>query len=131
MVQAQKGVMPDKMYFNASVEMLDRAHSLRLNTTDAESLLWQMLRNRRIGGLKFRRQHAISNFIADFYCHEASLIIELDGGVHNSNNQRERDTDRTFELEKLGLKVIRFRNDDVINDPEKLRLQLLNYINKL
>jgi very-short-patch-repair endonuclease len=62
------------------------AHNLRQNSTEAEQILWKQLRNRKIENMKFRRQHAIMHFVADFYCHEAKLIIEVDGGIHHVEN---------------------------------------------
>jgi very-short-patch-repair endonuclease len=61
----------------------------------------------------FRRQHPIGPFIVDFYCHEAKLVIEIDGNIHDSQENKEHDENRTFELEKLGLKVIRFKNEAI------------------
>jgi very-short-patch-repair endonuclease len=72
-------------------------------------------------GVKFRRQHPIKKYIVDFYCHAGSLIIELDGGIHNSKSQREYDENREFELIEFGLEIIRFTNDEVLHNlPEVL-----------
>ncbi|WOK05895.1 endonuclease domain-containing protein [Imperialibacter roseus] len=67
---------------------------MRKNHTAAENLLWQNLRGRKLGGHKFRRQHPVAGFIADFYCHEAKLVIELDGKIHNLSEQKEYDGGR-------------------------------------
>ncbi|WP_461634355.1 endonuclease domain-containing protein [Labilibaculum euxinus] len=83
--------------------------------TKSEKLLWTEIRNRKLNGLKFRRQHPINIFIADFYCHEIKLVIELDGNIHDSEENKEYDEGRTAELEYLGVKVIRFTNEEVIN----------------
>ena len=77
-------------------------------------MLWTYLRARELHGYKFRRQHPISDFIADFYCHECKLIVELDGEYHNIIEQKQYDDGRTYELEKLKTKVIRFTNQAVL-----------------
>jgi very-short-patch-repair endonuclease len=86
----------------------------RKQPTDAENQLWQALRNRQVAGQKFRRQHAIGQFIVDFVCLETSLIIEVDGGVHSEDSQAEYDQGRTQELESLGYRIIRFSNEDIL-----------------
>jgi very-short-patch-repair endonuclease len=107
-------------YFGASPEILKKAGSLRHSMTYAEKLMWNYLRNRNVVGCKFRRQHSINNFIADFYCHEAKLVIEIDGSIHNSAEQAERDIQRTIILEQFGIKVLRFTNHDVENRSEEI-----------
>ncbi len=89
----------------------------RKTPTDAETLLWQCIRDRQLG-LKFRRQHAIGDYIADFICLEISLIIEVDGEYHNSEEQQEKDTIRTKYLNEQGFYVLRFTNEEVINRTE-------------
>jgi len=81
--------------------------------TPSENILWDHIRKKRLSGIIFRRQHPISQFIVDFYCHEAKLVIEIDGNIHDSQENKEHDENRTFELEKLGLKVIRFKNEAI------------------
>jgi very-short-patch-repair endonuclease len=100
-------------YFGASPEILDRARELRNTMTQSERILWQRLRRKQIDGFKFRRQHAINQFIVDFFCYEAMLIIEVDGGVHSDLYQKERDEGRTAILSEFGLRVIRFSNDEI------------------
>jgi len=88
--------------------------ALRQNQTEAEQLLWHHLRNRKFCGLKFRRQHILQGYIADFVCLEKKLIIELDGGQHGE--QIAYDSVRTERLTKDGFQVIRFWNDDVFKN---------------
>lgn len=95
-------------------QLLEFAKTMRSNATDAESLMWQLLRAKRFMNLKFRRQHVISPYIVDFYCHELGLVIELDGGQHNTEDGRAYDAERTKFLEALGLKVVRYWNYDVL-----------------
>src|SRR3989338_972149 len=111
------------------------ARDLRKNQTPAESLLWKNLRNRKLQELKFNRQFPVVYgrnfdgtslfFIADFYCHEKKLIIELDGKIHDF--QKEYDKEREHILNQLGLKVIRFKNEElenIIAVLDKIREQL-------
>ena len=89
------------------------ARELRRPQTRTESLLWEALRDRRLGGLKFRRQHAVRRFVVDFYCHELRLALEVDGGVHESPEQQEADGVRQAELEEGGLRFLRVSAHDV------------------
>jgi very-short-patch-repair endonuclease len=93
-------------------EIQQRAKELRKRMTDAERLVWQMLRKHRQHGFYFRRQHPVGRFILDFYCAQAKLCVEIDGPIHD--DQRERDAERTAWLEAAGYRVIRFRNDEVM-----------------
>ncbi|MGV8074636.1 MAG: endonuclease domain-containing protein [Syntrophobacteraceae bacterium] len=94
--------------------MKEKARSLRKNQTDAERRLWYHLRDRRLAGYKFRRQHPIGPFIVDFVCRESWLIVELDGGQHAS--QVEEDRNRTAYLAAQGFRVVRFWNNQVLSD---------------
>ncbi len=89
---------------------------LRKNLTSAEAFLWKQLQQRKLEGRKFRRQHSIENFIADFYCPEERMIIELDGQVHFNPIAQEKDENRTKILEELGFRVIRFENKMVFEN---------------
>ena len=86
---------------------------MRQELTQSEELLWQKLRNRKLEGAKFRRQHPLQQFILDFYCHEVKLAVELDGGIHELEENKEYDKLRTKNLEQLGITVIRFNNTQV------------------
>jgi len=107
-------------YYEASLETKARAAELRKNMTTAEKILWQQLRNRKVEGLKFRRQHPVDIFILDFYCHERRLAIEVDGEIHNMEDQKEWDKNRTYELNEFGIWILRFSNDAVINQTERV-----------
>ena len=89
-------------------QLLEFAKTMRHNATDAENLMWQLLRNKRFMNLKFRRQHVIKPYIVDFYCHEIGLVVELDGSQHNTDDSKEYDTERTQFLEALGLTMVRY-----------------------
>lgn len=101
-------------------QLLQRCRELRQSATDAEQLLWELIRNRQLLGAKFRRQHPVGPFILDFYCHEAKLAIELDGGVHTDPEQAHRDAERTKALEIEGIRVLRFWNHEAINNTEEV-----------
>lgn len=100
-------------------ELKDQRRFLRQNNTGAESILWQHIRNRQLG-CKFRRQFGVLNFIVDFYCHELRLIVELDGWTHDSEKTKQHDVVRQRLLESDGYKIIRFTNEQVFGDIEKL-----------
>jgi adenine-specific DNA-methyltransferase len=96
------------------------ARALRRESTVAEEALWELLRDRRLDGLKFRRQHAWRRFILDFYCAAARLVVELDGEGHREEAQQVRDTERTRILDACGIRVLRFWNEQVLDDPESV-----------
>jgi len=95
------------------------ARSNRKNPTEAESVLWNMIKGCRLGQ-DFKRQHAIGCFIADFVCLTSNLIIELDGGYHSLPKQQVSDEERTRWLENQGFKVIRFANEEVIGNTDNV-----------
>jgi len=94
--------------------MKGKARPLRKHQTEAEKRLWYHLRNREMKGCKFRRQHPIGIFVADFVCIERGLVVEVDGGQHNT--EIAEDKKRTAYLESKGFRVVRFWNNDVLND---------------
>ena len=117
--------------------MRERAREMRKNQTPAEQVFWQRVRNKQVGGYKFNRQHiieysgqgrSVSYFIADFYCHEKKLVVEIDGGIHF--NQSDKDQRRTAILESLGLTVIRFDNGQVMTRWLLVRAQLMKILEK-
>jgi very-short-patch-repair endonuclease len=97
-------------------EYIEKARELRRNQTPTEKLLWELLRAKRFLGAKFRRQHKIGQFIADFYCHEARLVIELDGAVHDQQSRQDRDRDQWMRANSIT--VLRFRNAEVADNTE-------------
>ena len=94
-------------------EKLQRAKELRRDMTPAEKILWQELRANKLG-FHFRRQQVIAGFIVDFYCHKAALVIEVDGDIHDL--QQEEDERRDKVLREMGLRVVRFRNEEVMKN---------------
>lgn len=99
---------------------------MRHSATDAENLMWQILRAKRFMNLKFRRQHVIKLYIMDFYCHEIGLVIELDGSQHRLHDAIEYDAERTKFFEALGLTVVRYWNHDVLGRTDVVLEDLWN-----
>jgi very-short-patch-repair endonuclease len=92
------------------------SRTLRRTMTSAEMQLWLQLRGRKVGNMKFRRQQIIEGFIADFYCEEGKICIEVDGGIHETPEQAAIDEHRTRIFNARGIRVIRFSNDEVLSD---------------
>jgi len=105
-----KNIIPGQ---TVTKEKLQRAKELRHDMTHAEKILWQELRANKLG-VHFRRQQVIAGFIVDFYCHKAALVIEVDGDIHNL--QREEDARRENVLREMGLRIVRFRNEEVMKN---------------
>jgi very-short-patch-repair endonuclease len=108
-------ILPDKLLF--------RGRELRKESTWPERRLWNCLRDRRLGGLKFRRQAAIGPFIVDYYCHEHRLVVELDGASHDGRGEYDRDREQYLQCENLH--ILRFHNDDVLRDVEPVLRAIL------
>jgi very-short-patch-repair endonuclease len=106
-----------------TLELRARARELRSDPTPAENVLWQALRRHQLGGYKFRRQVAIDQFIVDFCCLGQKLIIELDGKIHLA--QREQDRQRSEKLTTLGFRVLRFSNEQVLEDIEIVKANII------
>jgi very-short-patch-repair endonuclease len=105
-------------FYNAplSPEILAFARKLRTEQTDAEKLMWFLLRGRRLGGWKFRRQYPLEPYFLDFFCFEKTLAVELDGGQHNGPVGKEKDEKCTAFIEANGIRVLRFWNHEVLQD---------------
>ena len=107
------------MFFNADPLLFERARELRNKLTPSEQIFWLRLKE-HFPCYKFRRQHPISIYIADFYCHSLKLVIEIDSSIHNLPDVYINDVQRQQDLENLGLKVIRFTNEQVKNQIEEV-----------
>ena len=119
------------MHFGAKAELFRLAQEMRKKPTEAEECLWEQIRKLRVYGFPFRRQHPIDFYIADFYCHKLRLVIEVDGEIHLNDAAFEHDDGRTGELERLGIKVIRFTNEQVLNNQDLVLAQIKDYIAEL
>ena len=114
-----KRVAQDSWKRNAK-DVKTRSRALRRTPTAAEEKLWYLLRKRRHFALKFRRQHPIGSYVADFYCHELKLIVELDGPVHEEEFQRAHDENRDANLLAEGYTIFRFTNEEIFQDAESV-----------
>ena len=129
MVYIRKNIQFDVL-FGASKQVVEQARELRQNMTEAEGILWAHLRGRRFKGYKFRRQHPTDRFVLDFYCHKAKLCIEVDGGIHNDTVISERDSNRTYELEQLGIIIKRIRNSEIEANIESVLIKIEKWLNE-
>ena len=105
-----------EMYYGALTRNFEYAKQNRVNSTPAESALWEELRNKKLKGYKFRRQHPVGIFILDFYCHVAKLAIEIDGEYHLEQEQQIYDRARTELLNQAGIQELRFTNQDILTN---------------
>lgn len=113
----------NQMFYGALPLIFDRAEALRKNPTHEEKILWEILKGKKLGE-KFRRQHPIWNYIADFYCHELKLVVEVDGRIHNVVEVEENDIARQNIIESFGIRVIRFTNKQVRQDLFEVEAQI-------
>ena len=113
--------MPDR-------RLIKFARELRRNSTDAERRIWSYLRGQRLEGHVFRRQHPVGEYIADFYCHAAKLIVELDGGQHTEPDAVEYDKRRTKAMEAAGVRVIRFSDYEALRHSEMVAQAVLHAV---
>ncbi len=104
------------------------ARKLRKNQTPQEQILWNILRNRQVLGYKFRRQYPIGNYVVDFVCKENKLIIEIDGGQHNTPEGILSDENRTKYLQSVGYKILRFWNNEIDNNIEGVYQKIIEHI---
>ena len=117
--------MPQRT-FNLKYQKQIRSQ-LRTNMSKPEEVLWQRIRRKQLG-VKFRRQHGIGRYIVDFYCAELNLVIEIDGDSHFSDEGKEKDAMRDAFLEALGIKVLRFTNEEVMKQTESVLERLFNLV---
>jgi very-short-patch-repair endonuclease len=120
----QRTELPD-MFYGAKRTIFQNAYDLRKDMTHAEKVLWERLNKSQLG-VRFKAQHPIDIFVADFYCHKYKLVIEVDGEIHLS--QIEYDENRTAELERLDLTIVRFTNDEVLNNIEQVIEKIKGYL---
>jgi very-short-patch-repair endonuclease len=117
-----------RLHVGARKQTQQNARALRQRQTEAEQKLWSLLRNKQLKGKKFRRQHAIADYVADFYCNECKLAIELDGNVHVGRESKEDDRRRSSSLNELGITVLRFWNREVLKKPELVLRKIAEYL---
>lgn len=110
--------------------MIALARELRKKQTVTELLLREIIRNKNVNNLKFRRQHPLGNYIADFYCPEKNLVIELDGSIHNKPEQKKRDQERDAIMKQHNINVIRFTNEDIFDKIEEVLQTIIDISNQ-
>jgi len=98
------------------MEIFQIAERLRRDMTASEKIIWDRVCKNQLG-VRIRRQHPVWKFIADFYCHEVKLVIEIDGGIHLRSENKEYDISRDIILKEFKIEILRFTNDEVINEP--------------
>ncbi|MCQ2270071.1 MAG: DUF559 domain-containing protein [Bacteroidales bacterium] len=119
----------ENLFKGATPDLFSKANELRIERkTEAEDALWQHLRNRQVENCKFRRQHPLGHFIADFYCHEKHLVIEVDGGYHLTEEQKAYDEARTEAINQYGIQVVRFTNEQVLTDMDYVISEIRNIL---
>ena len=126
-LSVEKAIKQNLWHYNTHLKQFARQN--RNDMTKAEACIWKyLLSKRQMNGFSFRRQRPILNYIADFMCKELMLIIEVDGLTHHWEGAYEKDLLRQQELEKVGFTVLRFHDDEVLNDIENVRREILKYI---
>ena len=100
-------------HYGAKKYTFQTAKKLRKESTHTEKILWNILRSRKFKRYKFRRQHPVGRYVADYYCHQSKLVIELDGEVHKDEEQKYYDIVRNKFMDEMGLNVLRIKNEDV------------------
>jgi len=105
-------------HYNKKSE-LDKRRNLRKEQTYCEKLMWMFLRNRQMIGYKFSRQYSVDQYVIDFYCPKLKLAVEIDGSVHNSNEQKEYDIERQNYIETFGISFVRITNNELLGNPNK------------
>lgn len=118
------------MFYGALPSVFAKARYLREHGTEAENILCMHIGQKQIRNLKFRRQHPISCFIADFYCHEAKIVIEVDGSIHDLDENKEYDIVREEYVVDLGIKVIRFTNEEVLKNIDGVVKRVDEFVEK-
>ena len=127
-----KGVSVEyPMYFGAKPAIFKLAKELRKAETEPEKILWSKLNRNQIPGLQFRRQHPINIFIGDFYCVRIKLLIEVDGSIHEIIEYKEHDQGRSEILNDFGITVIRFTNEQIIEETDSIIEQIKTIAKKL
>src|SRR5437762_13071426 len=120
--------MRKKMFYGADKMVFENAKVLRNNLTPEEIIYWGRLKE-YFPTYKFRRQYPIGNYIADFYCHSLKLVIEIDGSVHYSDEAQKNDLLKEKDLQSLGLTIIRFTNNEIVNNAERSLKKIDEFIN--
>ncbi len=119
-----KNIIPGQVVTGKKVQ---RSRELRQEMTPAEKILWRYLRGNKLGGLHFRRQQIVAGYIVDFFCHKASLVVEVDGGIHLQ--QKDYDAERDEVFKGLGLQVLHVQNEEVLNNLSSVLKKIQDLMN--
>ena len=122
---ADKNIVRNQKVSSIKVE---QSKNLRIDQTPAEKEFWEMVRNKKLHGLKFRRQQIIDGFIVDFYCDKIGLCVEIDGSVHETEEQKKYDRLRDKAIALRGLKILRISNNDILYNKDKIFKLIIGYI---
>ena len=122
--------MSTSMHYGASTEICQIAERLRRDVTATEKMIWERVSNKQLG-VRIRRQHPIWKFIADFYCHEVKLVIEIDGEIHLLPESKEYDISRDIILKEFQIEILRFTSDEVIKETSLVIERIKSTIEKL
>ena len=122
--------MSTEMHYGASKQIFQFAEALRKNMTVAEKIIWERLCKNQLA-VRIRRQHPIWKYIADYYCHELKFVIEIDGGIHLLKENKEYDIGREITLNEFGIEIIRFTNEQVINETDRVIKVIADKITEL
>jgi very-short-patch-repair endonuclease len=124
-------VIERNIFYGASHKIFEKAHELRKKMTLTEKIMWDELKKEKLFKVKFRRQHPIDIFIVDFYCHELKLVIEIDGEIHTNEEIMEYDDGRSHDIEKYGIRIIRFTNNEVLDHKTRVIKKILSEIEEI
>jgi very-short-patch-repair endonuclease len=116
------------MFFEAPADIFANAKNLRSHMTHAEFIVWNFLKGNNLRGVRFRAQHPIGLYIADFFSYKLNLVIEIDGEIHNTESQKEYDSERTKILKNWGIDIIRFTNYQVMNNFNFVQNKIINEV---
>ena len=120
--------MMSDFHYGAHPKLIKRARELRQCMTPAERALWRILRRKQLAGYYFRRQHPIKYYIVDFYCHSERLVVEVDGSIHLKPENKQYDARRTAVINRFGIDVLRFTNEQVLQSPQWVLSAILGFI---
>jgi very-short-patch-repair endonuclease len=116
------------MFFEAPADIFCKAKQLRSDMTRVEFKVWNFLRRQNVLGVRFRAQHPLGTYIADFFSYKIKLVIEIDGNIHDSESQRVHDSERTEVMKKWGIEVIRFTNYQVMNKFDFVQNEIIKVV---
>jgi len=118
------------MHYGASKIIFQYAETLRKNMTQSEKIIWEKVCRNQLG-VRIRRQHPVWKYIADYYCHEVKLVIEIDGDIHLSREIKEYDINRDVTLNEFGIEIVRFTNNEVVSGIDKVIIEIKQKIEEL